>query len=378
MRTWITSLRPFDAPAVRPWMERSTDLREAERFLRLYHAENPSAGGLHARLRDVAREVARTGTYTHTFEELEFGARVAWRNSSRCIGRLYWRSLRVRDRRQVSTAEGVALECVGHLREATGNGKIRPTITVLPPDTPALPGPRILNDQLVRYAGHRGRGGRIVGDPKNVELTDMAKALGWRGDTGGRFDVLPVIIQPALGDPLLCNLPGDAVLEVPLVHPEYPWFAELGLRWHAVPAISDMCLEIGGICYPCAPFNGWYMGTEIGARNLADTDRYDQLAVVAERLGLNTSTERSLWRDHAMVELNVAVLHSFEQAGVTMTDHHTESRRFLTHLEKEEKAGRVCPADWSWIVPPLSGSATPVFHRYYDTSVLTPAFVHHR
>ncbi|MGI5282592.1 nitric oxide synthase oxygenase [Nonomuraea polychroma] len=378
MRTWITSLRPFDAPAVRPWMERSTDLREAERFLRLYHAENPSAGGLHARLRDVAREVARTGTYTHTFEELEFGARVAWRNSSRCIGRLYWRSLRVRDRRQVSTAEGVALECVAHLREATGNGKIRPTITVLPPDTPALPGPRILNDQLVRYAGYRGRGGRIVGDPKNVELTDMAKALGWRGDTGGRFDVLPVIIQPALGDPLLCNLPGDAVLEVPLVHPEYPWFADLGLRWHAVPAISDMCLEIGGICYPCAPFNGWYMGTEIGARNLADTDRYDQLAVVAERLGLNTSTERSLWRDHALVELNVAVLHSFEQAGVTMTDHHTESRRFLTHLEKEEKAGRVCPADWSWIVPPLSGSATPVFHRYYDTSVLTPSFVHHR
>ncbi|WP_327584262.1 nitric oxide synthase oxygenase [Nonomuraea sp. NBC_00507] len=378
MRTWITSLRPFDAPAMRSWLERTTDLREAERFIRLYHAENPSVGGLYARLRDVTRDVARTGTYTHTFEELEFGARVAWRNSSRCIGRLYWRSLRVRDRRQVSTAEGVALECVDHLREATGDGKIRPTVTVLQPDTPALPGPRILNDQLVRYAGHRVRGGQVVGDPKNAELTDTAKALGWRGGTGGRFDVLPVIIQPAFGDPLLCNLPGDAVLEVPLVHPEYPWFADLGLRWHAVPAISDMCLEIGGICYPCAPFNGWYMGTEIGARNLADTDRYDQLAVVAERLGLDTSTERSLWRDHALVELNVAVLHSFEQAGVTMTDHHTESRRFLTHLAKEEKAGRVCPADWSWIVPPLSGSATPVFHRYYDTSVLTPAFAHHR
>ena len=26
-----------------------------------------------------------------------------------------------------------------------------------------------------------------------------------------------------------------------------------------------------------APFNGWYMGTEIGARNLADADRYDLL-----------------------------------------------------------------------------------------------------
>jgi nitric-oxide synthase len=139
-----------------------------------------------------------------------------------------------------------------------------------------------------------------------------------------------------------------------------------------------MCLEIGGLCYPCAPFNGWYMGAEIGARNLADAGRYDQLPVVAERLGLDTSTERSLWRDHALVELNVAVLHSFERAGVTMTDHHTESGRFLTHLAREEKAGRVCPADWSWIVPPISGGVTQVFHRYYDNRALTPAFVHHR
>ncbi|WP_235854425.1 nitric oxide synthase oxygenase [Nonomuraea aridisoli] len=376
MPTWIRSLRPFEMPTAHAVAERTTDLREAERFIRLFHAENPSVGGLHARLRDIARDVSRYGTYTHTYEELEFGARVAWRNSSRCIGRLYWRSLKVRDRRQVSAAEGVALECVAHLREATGKGKIRPTITVMAPDAPSLPGPRILNDQLIRYAGYRTEDG-VVGDPRNVELTETALKMGWRG-RGGRFDVLPVVIQPALGEPLLCHLPGDAVLEVPLTHPEYAWFEELGLRWHAVPAISDMCLEIGGICYPCAPFNGWYMGTEIGARNLADVDRYDQLRTVAERLGLDTSTERTLWRDHALVELNVAVLHSFERAGVTITDHHTEARRFLTHLSKEEKAGRVCPADWSWIVPPLSGSATPVFHRYYDTRVLSPNFVHHR
>ncbi|MFI7108902.1 nitric oxide synthase oxygenase [Nonomuraea sp. NPDC050227] len=375
MRTWIRSLRPFDVHAVHALFERTTDLREAERFIRLFHAENPSAGGLAARLRDVARDVARHGTYVHTFEELEFGARVAWRNSGRCIGRLYWRSLKVRDRREVTTAEGVAVECVAHLREATGEGRIRPTVTVFAPDTPAMPGPRVLNDQLVRYAGHRLNGGGVLGDPRNAELTDLAKELGWRAGPG-RFDVLPLVVRAGLGDPLVCNLPGDAVLEVPLLHPEYAWFAELGLRWHAVPVISDMCLEIGGVCYPCAPFNGWYMGTEIGARNLADSDRYDLLPEVAKHLGLDTSTERSLWRDHALVELNVAVLHSFERAGVTITDHHTESRRFLTHLEREERAGRRCPADWSWIVPPLSGGATPVFHRYYDTCELTPAYVH--
>jgi nitric-oxide synthase len=60
---------------------------------------------------------------------------------------------------------------------------------------------------------------------------------------------------------------------------------------------------------------------------------------------------------------------------VTITDHHTESRRFLTHLEREERAGRGCPADWSWIVPPMSGSQTEVFHRYYDVEDRTPSFL---
>jgi Nitric oxide synthase, oxygenase domain len=53
------------------------------------------------------------------------------------------------------------------------------------------------------------------------------------------------------------------------------------------------------------------MGTEIGARNLADVDRYDLLPVVASRLGQDITKERSLWRDRALVELNLAVLHSF-------------------------------------------------------------------
>lgn len=70
------------------------------------------------------------GTYEHTFAELEYGARVAWRNSSRCIGRLYWQSLKLRDRREVDKPLQIAAECVGHLREATNGGRIRPTITL--------------------------------------------------------------------------------------------------------------------------------------------------------------------------------------------------------------------------------------------------------
>jgi nitric-oxide synthase len=135
-----------------------------------------------------------------------------------------------------------------------------------------------------------------------------------------------------------------------------------------------MRLTVGGVHYPLAPFNGWYMGTEIGARNLADQDRYNLLPTVAARMGLDTSRVSTLWKDRALVEVNRAVLHSFSTAGVKMTDHHTESERFLAHLRNEEKAGRPVPADWTWIVPPMSGALTPVFHRYYDELDLRPAF----
>jgi len=212
--------------------QRSVDLAEAEDFLRLFHAETDGGtAGLSERLDGVRAEIAATGTYRHTTAEVEFGARVAWRNSARCIGRLYWQGLRVR--------------------------------------------------------GHR--------------------------------------------------------------------------RDHLSPA----------------PFNGWYLATEIGARDLADTDRYDLLPVIADLMGLSTKSERTLWRDRALVELTPAVQHSFDAAGVTVADHHTESRRFLTHSAKEEQAGRRCQADWSWIVPPLPGGQTAVFHRYYDEPdpAARPAFL---
>ncbi len=91
-------------------------------------------------------------------------------------------------------------------------------------------------------------------------------------------------------------------------------------------------------------------------------------------MGLDTSSEATLWRDRALIELNRAVLHSYDLAGVKISDHHTESERFLTHIRNEERAGRTVPADWSWIVPPISGSATRVFHRYYDEADQRPAF----
>ena len=365
------------APTDYDWPVPDRLIDSAEQFLTLFHQEN-NLGSPDHRIRQVRREIEFSGSYWHTPAELAFGARVAWRNSSRCIGRLYWHSLRVRDRREISSAADIAAESVTHLRTATNDGRIRPLITVFAPDLPGAPGPRILNAQVIRYAGYEAADGTVIGDPLNVGITRLAGDLGWAGcHPKGRFDVLPLIVQDGSGRRALLQLPADAVLEVPLSHPEFGWFAGLGLRWHAVPVISDMYLEAGGIRYPAAPFNGWYMCTEIGSRNFGDVARYNQLPVLARGMGMSTVSNQTLWKDRALTELNVAVLSSFRASRVTITDHHTESVRFLMHLAKEESAGRVCPADWTWIVPPAAASATPVFHRYYDNVHQTPNFYRH-
>lgn len=49
----------------------------------------------HARWDSVRRDIHLTGTYDLTETELTFGAKLAWRNSARCIGRIQWAKLQV-------------------------------------------------------------------------------------------------------------------------------------------------------------------------------------------------------------------------------------------------------------------------------------------
>lgn len=59
----------------------------------------------------------------------------------------------------------------------------------------------------------------------------------------------------------------------------FEWFSELGLRWYALPAVSSMLFDVGGIQFTATTFSGWYMSTEIGSRNLCDTNRRNMLEV---------------------------------------------------------------------------------------------------
>ncbi|OPJ70749.1 hypothetical protein AV530_000739 [Patagioenas fasciata monilis] len=317
--------------------------------------------------------IAATGTYQLLEPELVFGAKQAWRNAARCVGRIQWNKLQVFDARDcANVAEMFSFLCT-HIQYATNRGNIRSAITIFPPRTPGRGDFRIWNTQLIRYAGYRQPDGSVLGDPANVDVTELCVQHGW-SPGGGRFDVLPLLLQGPDEPPELFPLPPELVLEVPLQHPTLAWFAELGLRWYALPAVSNMLLEIGGLEFPAAPFNGWYMSSEIGTRNLCDSHRYNLLPEVALRMGLDTRTTSSLWKDKAAVEVNVAVLHSYQVAKVTIVDHHAATESFVKHMENELRTRGGCPADWVWIVPPISGSLTPVFHQEMVNYQLCPTF----
>ena len=348
---------------------------EAERFIYTCYEElGHSREDAEARLVAVMGEIEVTGTYVHTTEELEQGCKMAWRNSNRCIGRLFWDKLRIVDARHADTAGTAAEAVLNHIHVASNAGKVIPMITILPADGPNGTPVRLWNHQLIRYAGYETEQG-IIGDPASVELTKVAMSLGWQG-AGSPYDVLPLIIQSQGQAPEWYVVPEEEIVEVLIEHPEQAEIAELGMRWYGVPMIADMRLEIGGISYPAAPFNGWYMGTEIGARNLADTFRYNKLPAVAEAFGLNTSSETTLWKDRALVELNVAVLHSFKKAGVSIVDHHTAATQFAMFEQREEKAGRELTGDWVWLIPPVSPATTHIFHSSYRNEIVKPNFFH--
>ncbi|MGC4885787.1 nitric oxide synthase oxygenase [Micromonospora sp. DT227] len=344
--------------------------QQAHQFLRQFHHET-GAPELDLRWRHVRAEVADTGSWHPTLDELTYAARVAWRNAGRCIGRARWSHLTVRDRRDTTTLPTLRQELTGHLDAAMVGGRVRPVLTVLAPATATAPAPlRIISPQLARYAAWHTDGG-IIGDRANLTLTAMAVSLGWPGPTHrGAFDLLPWIAATADDRPHLLLPDHTRIRQVPIHHPHHRWLEDLALRWPAVPVISNMTLHLGGLRFP-APFSGAFMASEIATRNLADPDRYHQLPAVID--GLDLPEHDRLRADKALLTLHEAVLHSYEDAGVSITDHHRESRAFARFTVREKIAGRTVTGDWSWLNSYPMTPQDPSWNRYYDTSQPTPA-----
>nr|AAW88577.1 nitric oxide synthase 2 [Lymnaea stagnalis] len=362
---------PPDAPRSKEEL-----LLHAKDFINQYFTSfemNKTRAHFH-RLGEINDLIEKSGTYDLTMAELTFGAKHAWRNAPGCIGRSQWSKLQVFDAREIETPREMFEALCSHIRYATNEGKIRSTITIFPQRKEGRPDFRVWNTQLISYAGYKLGDGKVIGDPANVEFTEMCVEMGWK-PKHGMFDLLPLVLSAAENSPEYFELPTELVLEVTLKHPEYPWFAEMGLKWYALPTDSGMLLDCGGLEFPSCPFNGWFMGTMIGSRNLCDPHRYNMLEPIGLKMGLNTETASSLWKDQVLIEANVAVLFSFESANVTIVNHHDASTDFILHMDKEIKLRGGCPSDWVRMVPPMSGSTLEVFHQEMLLYNLHPAFV---
>uniref|UniRef100_A0A6I8NDU9 Nitric oxide synthase n=1 Tax=Ornithorhynchus anatinus TaxID=9258 RepID=A0A6I8NDU9_ORNAN len=365
-----------------PHIRRPEDLRTKEQLFHLakefidqYYTSIKRFGSVahKARLEEVNKDIDATSTYQLKDTELIYGAKHAWRNAARCVGRIQWSKLQVFDARDCTSAHGMFNYICNHIKYATNKGNLRSAITIFPQRTDGKHDFRVWNAQLIRYAGYKEPDGTILGDPANVEFTNICIQQGWNPPRG-RFDVLPLLLQANGNDPELFQIPPEMVLEVPIRHPKFPWFKDLELKWYGLPAVSSMLLEIGGLEFTACPFSGWYMGTEIGVRDFCDNSRYNILEEVAKKMNLDMKKTSSLWKDQALVEINIAVLHSFQSDKVTIVDHHSATESFIKHMENEYRCRGGCPADWVWIVPPMSGSITPVFHQEMLNYRLTPSF----
>lgn len=346
---------------------------EALHFIKQFFHETRPGVEHQTRADEVYDEIKRSGIWTPTSEELGFAAQIAWRNAERCVGRLYWKGLHLRDCRHITAPKEIADALFDHLRFAFNGGDLRPAISVFAPETTLRPCTRIWNPQLLRYAGIRLRTGKQVGDPANNELTQRIIKLGWE-PTGTNFDLLPLVIEAPGETPQFFDLPDDCRQEARIEHPQHAWLSEFGLRWHCVPAVSDMLFDAGGILHRLAPFNGWYLDSEIAARNFTDTNRYNLLPAIAEAMGLDISNDRSLWRDKAMVLINEAVLHSFDRDGVKISDHHAIGHEFLEFCRNEQKAQREPYGKWMWLVPPGASSASVLYQEPFRDVAIKPAF----
>ncbi|GMH45883.1 hypothetical protein BSKO_13846 [Bryopsis sp. KO-2023] len=349
--------------------ETTTDklMREAFEFQDLFHAEFKSSKSTKAERRlEIERQVRLTGTYTHTFEELQHGARVGWRNAPKCANRKVWAELQLLDRRDVHTNEGMFEACLEHFKMAQKKKVTDSFITIFPAAKPGeRKGPRVWNDQLIRYAGYRNDDMSIKGDPANLGFTEMIQnKFDWKPpEKRSMFDILPLVLQANPSEPpQMFEIPDTFILQVGIWHPEHPWLGKMGLKWYGVPAVSNFELEVGGLLYTGIPFNGWYADTEV-VRDFADEERYDLLPEIAGNMGLDTTRESSLWKDQAILVLNKAVVHSFQHEGVGMVDHHTLINGFYQWYYKEKRERGYCPGNWKWVIPPLAASTSPAYMK---------------
>lgn len=119
------------------------------------------------RLMNIENEISQTETYTHTTSKLVYSVKISWCNSNRCIDRLFWDKLEVRDLREVNTDKSFIDAIEKLIIDATNGGKIKPIIFIFSNEI------KVYNKQFIIYAGYDEMGNLIY-----KEITDLACKLG--------------------------------------------------------------------------------------------------------------------------------------------------------------------------------------------------------
>ncbi|XP_045033095.1 LOW QUALITY PROTEIN: nitric oxide synthase, brain [Daphnia magna] len=273
-------------------------LQQAKEFLDGFFRNSKKFGSEEhiSRLLEVHKDIEDTSRYHLTYDELVYGCGMAWRNAPRCVARVQWSTLKVFDARHVQTAQEMFHSIIEHINYATNQGRLRSVITVFPPRTDGQSDFRVWNSQLISYAGYRNPDGTIKGDPSNVQFTELCLSLGWQIEQTTRFDILPLVLQAKGLPPEIFVIPDDVVLQIPLAHPSG---------------------REGVFC---------------------DPQRYDISETVASKMELDTSSHTTLWKDTVLLEVNKAVLYSY-QMGVNANMSSSISplfdcRKWIQHFPK--------------------------------------------
>jgi nitric-oxide synthase len=151
-------------------------LEKAEMYLKLCYRELDKEHLYENRWLEVKKDIKQKGTYNLLEFELNYGTKVAWRNSNKCIGRLFWKAMDVFDRRSLSSTDAIFESLFEHINLATNGGNIKSTISVYDPNKEIL----IWNPQLLSFAGYENPDGSITGDSKQVSFTKECIKLGWK------------------------------------------------------------------------------------------------------------------------------------------------------------------------------------------------------
>lgn len=247
--------------------------------------------------------------------------------------RTAWKTLQIRDRRHVFSAEAIFQNIKDHFDTIMDQDILNTNDNITPPPCimtvfrpqiqNEIMGIRFLSSHLFQYAGYMDKeNGIVLGDPSNVEYTNyLIETNLWSPpSTRGAYDLLPLVLKmPHIDKPFVYILPRDITKhEVVLEHARYPGVKGICLKCAPIPFVMNYSMNLGGLVYPCAPFNGCFSPAEKSS-TLLYCKKYGIRSLLGNTMGYQT--EDKIIEQSVALELEQTILNSFEKKWHNILDY---------------------------------------------------------